>query len=59
MHGLSQIHLENKKGVVYKVKVAEDVLFNEVRLLYIYNNVQCTYFIAAEDRMTFPAYFAI
>ena len=29
MHGLTQIHLHNK-GVVYKVKFAEDVLFNEV-----------------------------
>ena len=29
MHGLSQIHLTNK-GVAFKVKMAEDVLYNEV-----------------------------
>ena len=29
MHGLSQIHLQSR-GVVFKVKMAEDVLFNEV-----------------------------
>ena len=32
MHGLSQIHLTNK-GVSFKVKMAEDVLYNEVSLL--------------------------
>ena len=29
MHGLSQIHLQNR-GVVFRVKMAEDVLYNEV-----------------------------
>lgn len=29
MHGLSQIHLQSR-GVVFKVKMAEDVLYNEV-----------------------------
>ena len=30
MHGLSQINL-NSKGVALKVKMAEDVLYNEVQ----------------------------
>ena len=34
MHGLTQIHLQTK-GVVYKVKFAEDVLFNEVNIIII------------------------
>ena len=29
MHGLSQIHLQSR-GVVFRVKMAEDVLYNEV-----------------------------
>ena len=30
MHGLTQLHLS--RGVAYRVKMAEDVLFNEVRI---------------------------
>ena len=29
MHGLSQIHLQSR-GVVFRVKMAEDVLYNEI-----------------------------
>ena len=32
MHGLTQIHLSDK-GVVFKVKMAEDVLYNEVSII--------------------------
>ena len=39
MHGLAQIHLRHK-GVVFKVKIAEDVLYNEVK--YISVAIQCT-----------------
>ena len=31
MHGLTQIHLHNRE-VAFKVKIAEDVLYNEVRI---------------------------
>ena len=34
MHGLTQIHLQ-KRGVVLRVKMAEDILYNEVSIFMI------------------------
>ena len=42
MHGLSQIHLSDR-GVAFKVKMAEDVLYNEVSQLIRYINFDNTY----------------